>query len=112
MKEWSGGMGEKKYNGMVWPYWEDEEWRVCEKKKYVSEIEGHSRKGKPLERWKDKVKEYVSERDTRRGGGMNDWMKHAWHCNSLGNLAPGNLNKKTTNLYKKLEEEEEEEEKH
>ncbi len=53
---WSSGMGEKEIIEVVWPYWEDEEFV---KKVYVSEIEGPSRKGRPLGRWKDKVKEYV-----------------------------------------------------
>ncbi len=40
------------------------------KKVYVSEIEGPSKKGKPLGRWKDRVKEYMSERGATRGGGL------------------------------------------
>ncbi len=35
---------------------------------YVSEIEGQSRRAKPLGRWKDRVKEYVCERNASRGG--------------------------------------------
>ncbi len=31
------------------------------KKVYVSEIKGPSRRGRPLGRWKDRVKEYLSE---------------------------------------------------
>ncbi len=37
-------------------------------KGYVSEIEGPSRRGRLLGRWKDKVKEYMCERDANRGG--------------------------------------------
>lgn len=37
------------------------------KKVYMSEIEDSNKRGSPLRRWKDKVKEYMSERDT--GGG-------------------------------------------
>ncbi len=40
------------------------------KKVNVSEIEGRSRRGRPLGRWKDRVKEYKCERDTTRGGGL------------------------------------------
>ncbi len=35
------------------------------KKVYVSEIEGHSRRGRPLGRWEDRVKEYMGD---ERGG--------------------------------------------
>ncbi len=37
---------------------------------YVSEIEGPSRRGRPLGRWKDRVKEYMSERDDTGKGGL------------------------------------------
>ncbi len=40
------------------------------KKVYVSEIEGPSRRGRPLGRWKDRIKEYVSEKGASRGGGL------------------------------------------
>ncbi len=36
----------------------------------MSETEGHSRRGRPLGRWKDRVKEYMSERGATRGGGL------------------------------------------
>ncbi len=36
---------------------------------YVSEIEGPSRRGRPLGRWKDRVKKYMSERGASREGG-------------------------------------------
>ncbi len=36
------------------------------KKVYVSEIEGPSRRGRPLGRWKDRVKEYMCERGATR----------------------------------------------
>ncbi len=32
------------------------------KKMYVSEVEGHNKRGKPLGRWNDEVKEYMGER--------------------------------------------------
>ncbi len=32
------------------------------KKVYLSSVEGMNRKGRPLGRWEDRVKEYVSER--------------------------------------------------
>ncbi len=35
------------------------------KKVYRSSVEGPNRKGRPLGRWEDKVKEYVRERGVR-----------------------------------------------
>ncbi len=43
------------------------------KKVYSSSVEGTNRRGKPLGRWEDKVKKYVSERGARNeteGKGM------------------------------------------
>ncbi len=40
------------------------------KKVHVSEIVGSGRRGRPLERWKDMVKEYMSERGATRGRGL------------------------------------------
>ncbi len=37
------------------------------KKVYVSEIEGPSRREKPIGRWKDSLKEYMHERGVSRG---------------------------------------------
>ncbi len=42
------------------------------KKVYVSETEGPSRRGRPLGIWKDRVKEYMSERGATRGGGIEE----------------------------------------
>ncbi len=36
----------------------------------MRDIEGSNRNSRPLERWKDRVKEYTSERGTGRGGGL------------------------------------------
>ncbi len=38
------------------------------KKVYMSSVEGTNRRGRPLGRWKDRVKEYVSERGVRGNG--------------------------------------------
>ncbi len=38
------------------------------KKLYLSSDEGSSRRGKPLGRWEDRVKEYLSERGMRENG--------------------------------------------
>ncbi len=38
------------------------------KKVYLSSIEGPSRRVRPLGRWKDRVKEYMSERGVRGNG--------------------------------------------
>ncbi len=40
------------------------------KKVYVSETEGLDRRGRPLGGWKDRVKEYMSERGATRVGGL------------------------------------------
>ena len=40
------------------------------KKVHVSEIVVPSRRGRPVVRWKDKVKEYLHERVADRGGGI------------------------------------------
>ncbi len=40
------------------------------KKVYVSEIKCPYRRGRPLGRWKDRVKEYISERGATRGEGL------------------------------------------
>ncbi len=37
-------------------------------KVYLSSVEGPNRKGRPLGRWEDGVKEYVSERGVRGHG--------------------------------------------
>ncbi len=43
------------------------------KKVYMSSAEGTNRRGRPLGRWKDRVKEYVSERGVR-GNGL-EWAR-------------------------------------
>ncbi len=44
-----------------------------------SSVEGFKRRGRALGRWKDKVKEYVSERGARRKG--LEWAKEGvFHC--------------------------------
>ncbi len=43
------------------------------KRVYLSSVEGRNRRGRPLERWKDRVKEYVSEREVR-GNGL-EWAR-------------------------------------
>ncbi len=35
------------------------------KKVYLSSVEGSSRRGRPLGRWEDRVKEYMSKREVR-----------------------------------------------
>ncbi len=37
-------------------------------KVYLSSVEGPDRKGRPLGRWEDRVKEYLSERGVRGNG--------------------------------------------
>ncbi len=41
-------------------------------KVYLSCVEGTNRRGRPLGRWEDRVKEYVSERGVR-GNGLENW---------------------------------------
>ncbi len=43
------------------------------KKVYLSSVEGPNRRGRPLRRWEDRVKEYVSERGVR-GNGL-EWAR-------------------------------------
>ncbi len=43
------------------------------KKMYLGSVEGMNRRGRPLGRWKDRVKEYVSERGVR-GNGL-EWAR-------------------------------------
>ncbi len=43
------------------------------KKVYLSSVEGPNRRGRPLGRWEDRVKEYVSERGVR-GNGL-EWAR-------------------------------------
>ncbi len=38
------------------------------RKVYLSSVEGPTRRGRPLGRWEDRVKEYVSERGVRGNG--------------------------------------------
>ncbi len=40
---------------------------------YLSSVEGPSRRGRPLGRWEDRVKEYVSKRGVR-GNGL-EWAR-------------------------------------
>ncbi len=43
---------------------------------YLSSVEGTNRRGRPLGRWEDKVKEYVSEREVR--GNKLEWARREW----------------------------------
>ncbi len=60
-----GGMGEKSHPEMVWPYIEMMEDKEFVKKMYQSNVEGPNRRGRPLGRYEDKVREYVSKRGAR-----------------------------------------------
>ena len=58
---WHSGMGEKKYVEMVWfGHMERKKSEEFVKKVYVRETEG-PRRGKPVVKWKDRVKEYMHE---------------------------------------------------
>ncbi len=46
------------------------------KKVYLSTVEGPNRRGRPLGRWENKVKEYVSERGVRG----NVYGVFVWVC--------------------------------
>ncbi len=80
---WCGGMGEKKHPEMVWPSTpsigskltlnddnDDIERMGNEEfvKVYLSSVEGMNRRERPLGRWEDRVKEYVSEKGVRGNG--------------------------------------------
>ncbi len=45
----------------------------CVKEVYLSSVEGPNRRGRPLARWEDRVKEYVSKRGVR-GNGL-EWAR-------------------------------------
>ncbi len=61
-----GGMGVKSTQG-----WFDHIERIENEevvKVYLSIVEGPNRRGRPLGRWEDRVKEYLSERGVRGNG--------------------------------------------
>ncbi len=69
---WCGGMDEKstlRWFGHI-DRMENEEFV---KKVYINSGEGTNRRGRPLVRWKDRVKEYVNERGVR-GRGL-EWAR-------------------------------------
>ncbi len=43
------------------------------KKVYLNSVEGPNRRGRPLGRWEDRVKEYMSERGVRGNG--SEWAR-------------------------------------
>ncbi len=47
--------------------------KECVAKVYRSSVDGPNRRGKPLGKWEDKVKEYVSERGAK-GNGL-EWVR-------------------------------------
>ncbi len=65
------------------------------KKVYGSGVEGPKSWGRPLERWEDKVKEYVSERGLRRNG--LEWARREyldrerWRSVLRGHLLEGHF---------------------
>ncbi len=69
---WCGGMGEKEHSEMVWPYGKDGNEEFV-KKVYLSRVEGTNRRGRPLVRWENRVREYVNERGVR--GNALDWAR-------------------------------------
>ncbi len=64
------------------------------KKVYWCSVEGPNRRGKPLGRWEDRVKEYVSERGARGNG--SEWARRKcmyrqrWRSVCCGHLSFGN----------------------
>ncbi len=50
-----------------------EEWEMRDLLRCMSSVKGTNRRGKPLGSWKDRVKEYVSERGVR-GNGL-EWAR-------------------------------------
>ncbi len=45
-------------------------------KVHLSSVEGPNRRGKPLGRWEDRVKEYMSEKQVRVSG--LEWARREW----------------------------------
>ncbi len=68
------------------------------KKVYLSSVEGMNRRGRPLGRWEDRVKEHVSERGVR-GNGL-EWArrecmdKKRWRSVCLGHPHGGCFRRK------------------
>ncbi len=66
-------------------------------KVYLSSVEGPNRRGRPLGRWEDKVKEYASERgvmgngleQTRRESMDRERWRSFWLGHPLGNTPGG-----------------------
>ncbi len=65
------------------------------KKVYQSSVEGPNKRGRPLGRWEDRVKEYVSEKGVR-GNGL-EWARREcmdgerWRSVCRGHLPGGRL---------------------
>ncbi len=69
---WCGGMGEKEHSEMVW-HIERMGNEEFVKKVYLSSVEGTNRRGRPLVRWEDRVREYVNERGVK--GNALEWAR-------------------------------------
>ncbi len=52
------------------------------KKVYLSSVEGTNRRGRPLGRWEDRVREYVSEKGVR--GSRLEWAQRKYRMGSGG----------------------------
>ncbi len=59
-----------------------------DKKMYQSSVEGPNRRGRPLGRWEDKVKEYMSEREAR-GNGLEWARKECMDMERWGSVCCG-----------------------
>ncbi len=51
-------------------------WKMRNLLRCMSSVEGPNRRGRPLGRWKDKVKEYMSERGVR--GNELEWARREY----------------------------------
>ncbi len=67
-------MGEKKYAEMAWTYCKDGSTEFV-KKVFVREGVGPNSIGRPSERLKDRVKEYMCKKDATREGRLNQARK-------------------------------------
>ncbi len=86
-----GGMGEKKRSTLRWfGHIEKMENEELVKKMYLSSVEGPNRRGRPLGRWEERVKDYASERGAR-GNGLEWAMRECMDRERWRSVCHGHL---------------------
>ena len=69
-------MGEKKYYEVVWP----KKSKEFLKKECASETEGSRRRGRPVVRWRDRIKGPCIKELLIKGKGLNKQGGNVWIC--------------------------------